>query len=277
MRTTLAACAAAACVCALANASDDIVTPPFAPAGQEAPGFERASAIVPSTGRNYTRYVSVVDPRRLSVELPDPQGCEKLVHATETAKEHGCVVATNGAFFDMKTGRRNHCIGNVVANDTVVQLPGGDGANFGLDKANGRFVIGFASAATLKAQPVTDVVQGRGWLVRDGKSWIDRSPDLNMSTKFATEKAPRTAIGVYPNGTAALVVVDGSETVKEGLGLDEFAEILAEQVGVLHAINIDGGGSSVAVLHGKVFSKPTCVDTPVPICERAMATVVCGR
>ena len=40
------------------------------------------------------------------------------------------------------------------------------------------------------------------------------------------------------------------------------------------AVNIDGGGSSVAVYKGKVVSHPTCADTPVE-CERAVLTTTC--
>lgn len=256
---------------------DDFELVPFATHATAAVTFVKTSAVVPSTGRSYTRYVSAVDPRYLTAELPAKTGCEELVHATAIAQEHGCTVATNGAFFDMHTGKLNHCIGNVASNGTQVQLPGGDGANFGIVRSKGSVLVGFASAKALRDEPVSDVLQGRGWLVRNGQDWVRKSPDLNTSSTFVTEKAPRTAVGVFPNGTAALVVVDGAETIRAGLDLFEFAEVLAAQVGVQHAVNIDGGGSSVAVVNGKIASKPTCVDTPSPICERAMPTIMCAR
>lgn len=46
-------------------------------------------------------------------------------------------------------------------------------------------------------------------------------------------------------------------------------------VGAKHAMNIDGGGSSDAVLKGEVWSRPTCQDTPTPICERNVTSVTC--
>lgn len=259
------------------GSQNDFELVPFATRSTAAVTFVKTSAVVPSTGRSYTRYVSSVDPRRLTAELPTKTGCEELVHATTIAQEHDCTVATNGAFFDMHTGKLNHCIGNVASNGSLVQLPGGGGANFGIVRSKNSILVGFASATTLRDEPVTDVLQGRGWLVRNGQDWVRKSPDLNTSSSFVTEKAPRTAVGVFPNGTAALVVVDGAETIRTGLDLFEFAEVLAAQVGVHHAVNIDGGGSSVAVVNGKIASKPTCVDTPTPICERAMPTIMCAR
>jgi exopolysaccharide biosynthesis protein len=43
----------------------------------------------------------------------------------------------------------------------------------------------------------------------------------------------------------------------EGVDLYEFAWIMME-VGVYHGINVDGGGSTDAVLNGQVWSRPTC-------------------
>jgi exopolysaccharide biosynthesis protein len=63
--------------------------------------------------------------------------------------------------------------------------------------------------------------------------------------------------------------------VQYGLDLNELAEVMI-QFGVLHAINVDGGGSTVAVYQGRVISVPTCADTPV-VCERAVTSIACVR
>jgi exopolysaccharide biosynthesis protein len=80
-----------------------------------------------------------------------------------------------------------------------------------------------------------------------------------------------------PDGGIVLTVVDGVEVLGQGLDLFEFAEILITAVGVKHAINIDGGGSSDAVLNGKVWSRPTCDDTYLPVCERPVTSITCIR
>jgi len=91
-------------------------------------------------------------------------------------------------------------------------------------------------------------------------------------SSFVKLIAPRTAVGVTKDGSIILLVVDGVEAAKEGVDLYELAEILIEQ-GALHAINLDGGGSSDAVLNGEVWSKPSCDD--VHICERPVTSVTC--
>jgi exopolysaccharide biosynthesis protein len=47
-----------------------------------------------------------------------------------------------------------------------------------------------------------------GWLVRHGSSYLSRS--LENST-FVLEKAPRTALGIFTNGSMLLYQVDGEE------------------------------------------------------------------
>jgi hypothetical protein len=54
---------------------------------------------------------------------------------------------------------------------------------------------------------------------------------------------------------------------------------LAEELireGARHAVNLDGGGSTVLVEAGKVISRPTCLDLPIA-CERAVASIMCIR
>jgi exopolysaccharide biosynthesis protein len=65
-----------------------------------------------------------------------------------------------------------------------------------------------------------------------------------------------------------------------GPTLKEMSEILISR-GVLFAVNMDGGGSSVMVGRtedntSKVLSHPTCWDVNVQ-CERPVATVFCMK
>ena len=89
----------------------------------------------------------------------------------------------------------------------------------------------------------------------------------------ADEMAPRTAVGVTADGSLLLLVVDGEEDILAGANLYMMQDIFLSLHAVA-AVNIDGGGSSVAVYKGKVVSHPTCADTPVE-CERAVLTTTC--
>ena len=89
------------------------------------------------------------------------------------------------------------------------------------------------------------------------------------------EKAPRTAVGVFSNGTMILLEVDGIEDLDIGPDLYEMAELLVS-MGVDSAVNIDGGGSSVSVYDGQVVSEPHCKDTTL-VCERSVASIACVK
>ena len=58
----------------------------------------------------------------------------------------------------------------------------------------------------------TQLITGWGWLVRNGKSYVNSSQDLSYSPGgFTYEKAPRTSVGVFKNGSMILLEVDGEE------------------------------------------------------------------
>jgi hypothetical protein len=84
--------------------------------------------------------------------------------------------------------------------------------------------------------------------------------DLEVAGRpaFAAERHPRTAVGWDPvRGRLWGVVVDGRrEGVAEGMTLPELAGLL-RALGVTDAINLDGGGSSVLVVRGRVASRPS--------------------
>lgn len=237
--------------------------------------FEQyGSVTVPRVGKPqpYVAHVAVLeDPRYFAVELPHG-GCtgtrEKTSH---TAQDRKCVYATNAGFFSFAS--RDFCEGNLVSDGKDVQFTSHPAASFGLT-AGGRIATGFANDSALPdGDRFVQLISGAGWLVRHGSPNTASSPDLNPNSTFFTERAPRTAVGAFANGSVVLVQVDGEEDVGAGLAVDEFAKVIASY-GVHTAINLDGGGSSVSVLNGTVISKPTCTDTKI-ICERQVSTITC--
>lgn len=112
--------------------------------------------------------------------------------------------------------------------------------------------------------------------MRNGTSNVQLSQDLSFQEGgFTLEKAPRTAVGVMPDGKMILLEVDGEEDILAGPDLFEMAELFV-MLGAHSAVNIDGGGSSVSVYKGEVIDLPTCNDTP-EVCERAVASITCVK
>lgn len=234
-----------------------------------------------STGREYSGFVAVFPPRRFSFYPAVKEGCLELVKTTNSSTNfYDCEYATNGAFFTWDiTTTGSLCIGNLVSDSKIWQLPtdgsGTNRANIGITSDH-KFITGFINSTTIATTSFTQLVTGWGWLVRHGVNNVNASQDLSYSEGgFTLEKAPRTAVGHFANGTMILLEVDGEEDINAGPDLFEMGELL-EGLGVESAVNIDGGGSSVSVLNGQIIDQPTCKDTP-EICERAVASITCVR
>lgn len=233
-----------------------------------------------STGRPYSAFVAVFPTSRFSFYPSVKEGCKALVQPhISSSRTYDCEYATNGAFFTWDTTLPSLCVGNLISDGTVWQLPtdgsGTNRANMGITK-DGKVFFGFPNAELFEKESFSQLITGWGWLVRNGISNVNASQDLSYSPGgFTLEKAPRTAVGFFKNGTMALLEIDGEEDINYGPDLFETAELMVN-LGVESAINIDGGGSSVSVKNGEIISAPTCKDTP-EICERAVANIACVR
>lgn len=180
-----------------------------------------------------------------------------------------CQAATNAGFFSFK----GSCVGNSIVDGKVIAWDNSGNPAFGL-LPNNTVVVGYVQKS--EDYPFTSMISGRGWLVRNGKQYVDSSSDLKnpRNNSFVLLKAPRTAVGLKEDGSVFIAVVDGVELMKEGLDLYEWSEILVEK-GAVQAINLDGGGSTDAILNGKIWNLPNCDDKPLSVCERPVTTITC--
>ncbi|MFH5877423.1 phosphodiester glycosidase family protein [Arthrobacter sp. NA-172] len=70
------------------------------------------------------------------------------------------------------------------------------------------------------------------------------------------KRNPRTFAGTDAQGRTLLVTADGRSTASLGLSLKEEADV-AMSLGMVQAMNLDGGGSTTAVAGGKVLNSPS--------------------
>ncbi|XP_038664912.1 N-acetylglucosamine-1-phosphodiester alpha-N-acetylglucosaminidase isoform X2 [Scyliorhinus canicula] len=226
---------------------------------------------------NPLRTVSVLEPLK-------PGGCSQSCKATvqETIKSKKCLVAQNGGFFDMNTGR---CFGAVVSDGKLVQDGKGiQNAQFGIKK-DGTLVFGYLSEEDIldKENPFVQLVSGVIWLLRNGTIYVNESQSAECSKtqetgsfeRFVNVVSARTAIGHDKYGRLVLLHIDG-QTDARGLSLWEVAGFLKDH-GVINAINLDGGGSATLALNESLASYPSdhCSSDPMWRCPRAVSTVVC--
>jgi hypothetical protein len=109
----------------------------------------------------------------------------------------------------------------------------------------------------------TMVLNGGPLLVRHAHPFITQRrdgfvhpDDPSFAYGFVIKRNPRTFAGVDPHGRIVLVTVDGRSTRDLGLSLPEAADV-ARSLGLVRAINLDGGGSTTMTRNSRVISHPS--------------------
>ncbi|MBO4504574.1 MAG: phosphodiester glycosidase family protein [Bacteroidales bacterium] len=203
------------------------------------------------------------------LEIPATPGLEfrlgyapKRTRTSAIAKAHDAVAAVNGSFFDMD--RHNPiCHLRIDGEEYGINTPGKDTVNrkyyqYGtLVLRHGRPVILRTDSARLWERMLPDSnIMTAGPLLIYGDTLQPMRNDLS----FVNKRHNRTAVGVKPDGTVLLLVVDGRTKQSEGMTLDELSSTL-HWLGCCDALNLDGGGSTTLYLrdypHGGIVNHPS--------------------
>lgn len=99
---------------------------------------------------------------------------------------------------------------------------------------------------------IDHIISGGPYLIKDGEVFIDVTA---QKLGAITGKNPRTAIGYTAHNEFIMVTVDGREHASVGMTLGELARMM-KGFGCINAMNMDGGGSTVMYVQGKVVNNP---------------------
>ena len=99
---------------------------------------------------------------------------------------------------------------------------------------------------------VKHIISGGPYLVKNGEVFVDMT---EQKLGAIGGKNPRTAIGYTQDGNFVMVAVDGREGASVGLTLKELAWFM-KSIGCTNAMNLDGGGSTVMYVNGRVVNMP---------------------
>ena len=100
----------------------------------------------------------------------------------------------------------------------------------------------------------TNAIGGGPVLIRDGNLVDDYGYEL-FYDDIIRSIANRTAIGVTANNELVILVVNGRASYSKGITLRDMANLLKKDFGCVHALNLDGGGSSTLVLNGNLYNQ----------------------
>lgn len=99
---------------------------------------------------------------------------------------------------------------------------------------------------------VKHIISGGPYLVKNGEVYVDMTA---QKLGAIGGRNPRSAIGYTADNNFILVAVDGREGSSIGMTLMELANFM-QSIGCVGAINLDGGGSTVMYVNGRVVNKP---------------------
>jgi exopolysaccharide biosynthesis protein len=80
--------------------------------------------------------------------------------------------------------------------------------------------------------------------------------DPSFEYGWFLQRNPRTFAGIDAWGRTLFVTVDGRQVDELGLSIPETAAV-AQSLGMVEAINLDGGGSTAMVIRGELISHPS--------------------
>lgn len=120
--------------------------------------------------------------------------------------------------------------------------------------------VGGIAAIKLGTEPpwpnLRHAIGGGPRLVANGKVYITSATE-RFRSDVTQGAAPRSAVGILPNGDAILVAVDGRQPdYSAGMTLNELALFML-RLGCRDAMNLDGGGSTTLVVQGHLVNRPS--------------------
>jgi exopolysaccharide biosynthesis protein len=198
------------------------------------------------------------------------------------AERHDAIAAVNGSFFDMD--RHNPiCYLRIDSVERGINEPGKDTINrkyyqYGtLALTDGKPHILHTDSARLweRELPYRDIMTAGPLLI-----WNGQDQPMRNDLSFVNKRHNRTAIGIRPDGTVLLLVVDGRTRESEGMSLDELIRTL-RWMGCRDALNLDGGGSTTLYVkgkaHGGIVNYPSDNGRFDHAGERAVSNVIIVR
>lgn len=137
--------------------------------------------------------------------------------------------------------------------DVLVAPPGGAAGAFIASAQPGQHVV-LAWRARPDWPGILDSTGGAPILVEGGHLTAEMRDQRGGAYE---ELAPRTAVGLLPDGRLLLVTVDGRQPgYSVGMRLRDLAQVFVE-LGAVGAMNLDGGGSTAMAVGGLLTNSPS--------------------
>lgn len=183
---------------------------------------------------------------------------------SEIAESAGAILAINGDYYGAQEE------GYVIRNGVLYRSDAAAGQEDLVIYEDGSFGIiqeDEITAEALLADGAQQILSFGPALIEDGAVVVSEDDEVGK----AKASNPRTAIGLVEDLHYVFVVSDGRTEESAGLSLSQLAEFMQE-LGVVTAYNLDGGGSSTLYFNGEVINNPTTNGRSIK--ERSVSDIV---
>lgn len=173
------------------------------------------------------------------------------------------------------------CGGTMASGESAIQAIGAPARTLAALALGNRVAVRETMRDDRTGEPVDPsavnaIVSAAPTLLHNGQPAIDAATegvidpaDRSFNFAWGEIRQPRTIVGTDRSGRLLLVTVDGREPgASEGFTLAEEADFMS-QLGVVDAMNLDGGGSTAMAVDGQLVNHPSD-----PTGERAVGDAV---
>ena len=213
----------------------------------------------------YVADVQITNPALLKTAFANNSYGKNITSKTSTISEDvNAILAINGDYYGVQEK------GYVLKNGTIYRRTASKNQEDLVIYQDGTFKIINESEVdvdTLLKDGAYNILSFGPALIQNGKVAVSKNEEVDKSMA----SNPRTAIGIVDDLHYVFVVSDGRTNESEGLSLYELAEFM-QDLGVVTAYNLDGGGSSTMYFNGKVINKPTSNGNKIS--ERGVSDIV---
>ena len=180
-------------------------------------------------------------------------GPTHLAPLSQIARQNRAEVVINAGFFAVQKGGRGYPIGAMkVGGRDFGELYEGRGG-LGWDDS-GTAAFGILTTEDYSIYDMSNVIQAGPMLIENG---IPAETDEDFKSAFTAARHPRSAVGVNNAGQWVFFIIDGRNGMhSSGATISELTDILRSQ-GVIHALNLDGGGSTELIIDGRIYNVPS--------------------
>ena len=200
-------------------------------------------------GEKARMHVSRVDLANPLIRVVSSMQSERGLTTSEFARRNHAIIAVNGDYFD------SHLRPVGLAIGACGQWPDTCDRGEGVVAVSPERAELSPPSEILNPPPdwIHTAVSGWPLVVRDCKALS--SKELPGSDRFTRSPHARTAVGLTRDAkTMFIVVAEGGEG--RGATLAELSSFMQKELGVCSALNLDGGGSSVMLVQGRVVASP---------------------